>query len=89
MVVLEAWKVGTPVLVNGRCAVLKHQCRQSNGGLYYHTYDEFALTLQTLLDDPAMRHEMGRQGSKFANNRYDWEIIIAKYRAIFETLSGR
>jgi glycosyltransferase involved in cell wall biosynthesis len=89
MVVLEAWKMGTPVLVNGRCAVLKHQCRQSNGGLYYHTYDEFALTLQTLLENPAIRDDMGHQGSMFANSIYDWEIIIAKYRAIFETLSGR
>jgi glycosyltransferase involved in cell wall biosynthesis len=89
MVVLEAWKMETPVLVNGRCAVLKHQCRQSNGGLYYHTYDEFALTLQTLLKNPAMRQEMGRQGSKFVSNTYDWNIIIAKYKAIFETLSGR
>jgi glycosyltransferase involved in cell wall biosynthesis len=89
MVVLEAWKMETPVLVNGRCAVLKHQCRQSNGGLYYHTYDEFALTLQTLLENPAMRQEMGRQGSKFVSNTYDWDIIIAKYKAIFETLSGR
>ena len=89
MVVLEAWKMGKPVLVNGRCAVLKHQCRQSNGGLYYHTYDEFALTMQTLLENPAMRDEMGRLGAKFAGNMYDWEIIIAKYQAIFETLSGR
>lgn len=89
MVVLEAWKMGKPVLVNGRCAVLKHQCRQSNGGLYYHTYDEFALTLQTLLENPTLRDEMGRQGAKFTGSMYDWEIIIAKYQAIFETLAGR
>ena len=89
MVVLEAWKVRTPVLVNGRCAVLKHQCRKSNGGLYYHTYDEFALTLQKLLKNPEMRQKMGRQGENFVNSNYDWAIIIAKFRAIFETLSGR
>ena len=89
MVVLEAWKVGTPVLVNGRCEVLRQQCRRSNGGLHYNTYDEFALALQTLLENPIMRHAIGRQGSRFANNTYDWDIIVAKYQAIFETLAGR
>ena len=88
MVALEAWKTGIPVLVNGRCTVLKHQCRRSNGGLYYHTYDEFALALQTMLDNPALRRVMGRQGARFANSRYDWPIIVAKYQAIFEVLYG-
>ncbi len=87
MVALEAWQMETPILANGRCTVLKYQCRQSNGGLYYHTYDEFSLTLQTLLNNPALRAGMGRQGSQFARGSYDWQIIIAKYKAIFATLS--
>lgn len=89
IVALEAWLMETPVLVNGRCEVLKYQCRKSNGGLYFHTYDEFALTLSTMLDDPALRQSMGRRGARFVKNTYAWPIVLAKYRAIIETLSGR
>jgi glycosyltransferase involved in cell wall biosynthesis len=77
----------TPVLANGHCAVLKYQCRQSNGGLYYHTYDEFVLTLQAMLDNASMRAGMGRQGAKFVARNYDWSIILAKYQAVFDVLS--
>ena len=34
MVALEAWGLGRPVLVNGRCDVLRGQCVRSNAGLY-------------------------------------------------------
>ena len=35
MVLLEAWQMERPVLVNGRCDVLRAQCKRSNGGLWY------------------------------------------------------
>lgn len=88
MVSLEAWLMERPVLLNGRCDVLKYQCRQSNGGLYYHTYDEFALALQTLLDAPDLRARLGRQGRAFVAARYDWDIVVAKYRAVLDVLTG-
>ncbi len=89
MICLEAWFVEKPVLVNGHCTVLKHQCQQSNGGLYYHTYDEFSQALLALLDNPDLNHKLGRQGRDFVKCRYDWDIILAKYEAIFEVLSGQ
>lgn len=89
MVALEAWLLRKPVLLNGRCEVLKHQCRASNGGLYYHSYDEFELTLNRLLDDPSLRHRLGQQGRRFVRSRYDWDIIVAKYQAILDTLTGQ
>lgn len=89
MVALEAWLLRKPVLLNGRCEVLKHQCRASNGGLYYHNYDEFELALDRLLDDPSLRDRLGRQGRQFVSSRYDWDIIVAKYQAILETLTGQ
>ena len=88
MVSLEAWLMETPVLLNGRCDVLKYQCRQSNGGLYYHTYEEFALAVLKLMQDPALRDRLGRQGRDFVAGRYDWRIVIAKYQALFDALLG-
>ncbi|MDX1416462.1 MAG: glycosyltransferase family 4 protein [Candidatus Promineifilaceae bacterium] len=87
MVSLESWLMETPVVANGQCTVLKHQCRQSNGGLYYHTYNEFSQALTLLLDNPDLRKQLGRQGRDFVKQRYDWDIVVAKYQAVFEVLS--
>ena len=87
MVVLEAWLMETSVLVNGHCAVLKSQCRRSNGGLYYTSYEEFAAALKLLLIDAQLRHILGQQGRRFVRERYQWETIIGKYRALFADLA--
>jgi glycosyltransferase involved in cell wall biosynthesis len=87
MVALEAWLMETPTLLNGRCEVLKYQCRRSNGGLYYYTYEEFSAALAVLLDDPDLRAQLGRQGRAFVAANYDWDIVIAKFKAVLETLA--
>ena len=86
MIALEAWKMNVPVLVNGRCDVLKQQCRLSNGGLYYYNYLEFAAELQHLLEKPELRLTLGRQGSSFVDENYHWDIIKAKYQSLFDAL---
>ena len=48
MVVLEAWMMERPVLVNGDCEVLRGQVLRANGGLYYRRYEEFAAALDLL-----------------------------------------
>ncbi|MFN2164272.1 MAG: glycosyltransferase family 4 protein [Candidatus Promineifilaceae bacterium] len=87
LVALESWLVETPVLVNGQSEVLKYQCRQSNGGLYYGNYDEFELALTRILGDPQLAATMGRQGRAFVEERFSWDIILAKFQALFETLT--
>lgn len=89
MVALEAWLMETPTLLNGRCEVLKFQCRRSNGGLYYYTYDEFAAALAVLLDNPGLRAQLGRQGRAFVAANYDWDIVMAKFQAVLETLTTK
>lgn len=84
IIILEAWLMGTPVLVNGRCEVLKYQCRQSNGGLYYTSYDEFVDILSLLLNTPNLRQQLGRQGYQFTSQHYKWETIISKYKTLFD-----
>jgi glycosyltransferase involved in cell wall biosynthesis len=81
--VLEAWKLGAPVLVNARCRVLKGQCIRANGGLFYHGYAEFAEALQLLLSNPAAARRMGAQGRRYVEREYDWEVIEAKLEDLF------
>jgi glycosyltransferase involved in cell wall biosynthesis len=87
LVALESWLVETPVLVNGDSEVLKYQCRQSNGGLYYSSYDEFELALNQLINYPDIAAVLGRQGRSFVLERFNWDVILAKFQALIETIT--
>jgi len=79
MVVLEAWLVGKPVLVNGACEVMREQCLKSEGGLYYESYEEFSTGLHLLLSNPSLRHALGQNGQQFTREKYSWDAIERKY----------
>lgn len=82
IIILQAWLVGTAVLVNGKCAVTKQQCRLSNGGLYYHGAEEFTAVLNRLLNAPELSAHLGRQGQQFTQSVYNWGTILTQYNAI-------
>lgn len=84
IIILQAWLMGTAVLVHGRCEVTKQQCRSSNGGLYYNQYDEFTAVVDRLLQDKPLRHRLGQQGQQFVRAQYSWANILAQYAAILE-----
>ena len=88
MVALEAWALGRPVLANGRCDVLAGQCLRSNAGLFYESGDEFAATLDTLLDTPGLSDAMGAAGRRYFAAHYAWPIIERKYLDMFTRLSA-
>jgi glycosyltransferase involved in cell wall biosynthesis len=77
IVLLEAWAVGKPVLVNGRCDVLVGQCRRSHGGLWYTNEDEFQVAIETM--DEQVRNQLGLQGKHFVEKNYLWTKIEEKY----------
>lgn len=83
IIILQAWLVGTAVVVDAHCAVTRQQCQRSNGGLYYSSYDEFAAILNRLLASPDLRVALGRQGKQFTQATYNWETILCQYQAIF------
>ncbi len=80
MVLLEAWAVGKPVLVNGRCDVLVGQCRRAQGGLWYRNQNEFQVVLD-LMDEP-VRNQLGVQGKTFVQEHYTWSKIEQDYLRI-------
>ena len=73
MVVLEAWMMGRPVLVNGDCEVLRGQVLRANGGLYYRRYEEFAAAVDILARSPALADALGRQGQAYFEANYSWD----------------
>jgi glycosyltransferase involved in cell wall biosynthesis len=87
IVVLEAWALGKPVLVNGRCDVLRGQVLRSRGGLYYENADEFAEALYFLEATGPGGVMLGRQGREYYRRHYSWPVVDHKFRDLFERLT--
>lgn len=86
MVLLEAWNHGVPALVNGRCSVLKGQALRANGALYYDTFDEFARTLDHLLEHPEVARQLGRQGLAYVDREYRWPRVMQTLEGFLASL---
>jgi glycosyltransferase involved in cell wall biosynthesis len=82
LVVLEAWNVGTPVIVNARCDVLLGQVRRANGGLYYRTSEDFAGAVRHLAADRDLAKAFGRQGLAYVEREYRWPLILDRIESI-------
>ena len=86
MVTNEAWSIGRPVLANGKCDVLRGQCRRSNAGLYFDDYYEFREALSRLEADKALRDGLGRNGERYYRDHYRWEVVEGKYNRMLSLL---
>ena len=78
IVTLEAMQTGTPVLVNGRCEVLKGHCLKSNAGLWYKNYEDFKLATEYLLKHEKERRMMGENGKRYVNLNYTNDVVNTK-----------
>jgi glycosyltransferase involved in cell wall biosynthesis len=89
LLALESFAVGTPILANARSEVLVDHCHKSNAGLYYSDRDEFTECLRLLIADPHLRESMGRNGRKYVQQNYRWDVILGKYEQMFTKLRRR
>jgi glycosyltransferase involved in cell wall biosynthesis len=88
IVSLEAWQRRVPVLGNARSEVVKDHVRASRGGLYYEGPAEFSAALDYLLDRPALRERMGRNGERYVAENYAWSRVDATYDRVIADLAG-
>lgn len=86
--VLEAMTLGTPVIVNGICDVLKGHCTKSNGGLYYKNYFEFEGCLNYMLSHAALWKAMGENAKNYVDRYFRWDIIMQKFDAMIEQVAA-
>lgn len=84
IVVLEAMTLSVPVLVNGRCDVLKGHCVRSNGGLYYKSYYEFEGCTNYILEHRRTAEIMGKNGQAYVKDNYTWDKIVNRFSDIVE-----
>lgn len=85
MVVLESMFYGRPVLLNGKCKVLRGHCVKSNAGLYFENYFEFEGALNYILTHTEQYEVMRENGRRYVDENYRWEVIIDKIRNLIET----
>jgi glycosyltransferase involved in cell wall biosynthesis len=83
LVLLETWQMGRPTLVNEKCDVLVRHCRQSNGGLWYHGFDDWCAILSTTSETE--KNILGQQGRRYVAANYSWTEVESRYLAAIKT----
>ncbi len=86
VIVLEAWAMGRPVLVNAACQVLEGQCVRSGGGLFYRGYSEFAEALRRLSGSQGLGSRLGVSGQAYVRREYDWDVVESRTNGLLEAL---
>jgi glycosyltransferase involved in cell wall biosynthesis len=79
LVLLEAWSVDVPVLVNASCAATMEHCRRSGGGLWFDSYRTFEVTVERLVADDRLRRTLAAAGHDYTDEFYRWSSIIDRY----------
>jgi glycosyltransferase involved in cell wall biosynthesis len=84
--VLEAFSLGTPVIVNGKCEVLLDHCVKSNAGLYYEDYWEFEGCIQYMLTHKEECQIMSDNAIEYIQDNYQWKVIDEKWNRFMENI---
>jgi glycosyltransferase involved in cell wall biosynthesis len=83
IVLLEAYALRTPGLVNGRSPVLQDHAVRSNAALWYEDADEFAAALDRLQDE-RLRAGLGENGRRYVDVNYRWSVVLGRYRRVLD-----
>ncbi len=89
LVLLEAWTVGVPVMVNAACAATMEHCRRSGGGLWFDSYRSFEVAVERMVGDGELRTALGDAGRLYTERFYRWDAILDRYTAFLATVVAR
>lgn len=86
IVLMEAWMLGVPVLVNARCAVTREHVVRSGGGLFFGDLEDFCGVVNALADDEGLRKAMAEAGDRYVREVYNWEAVIKRFDTVCAAL---
>lgn len=89
LVVMEAWSLGRPVLVNGLCETTSDHVRTSGGGLCFDGYASFEATVSRLAADTRLRAHLGGRGFRHVEEGFRWPRVTERYRRFLEGVAER
>lgn len=87
LVQLEAWREGTPCIVNAGSEVMADHVAAGGGGFTFDGYAAFRDAVRALRDDPALRTDMGRRGREYVLDVYGWPAVRRRFRETAERLA--
>jgi glycosyltransferase involved in cell wall biosynthesis len=89
-VYLEAWSKGKPV-IGARIPAVADVIDDERNGLLVTpgSVTELSQALQRLLTNPALAAEMGRQGRRAVEERFNWSAVAARVEAAYDAARQR
>lgn len=89
IVIMEAWMVGTPVVVHAACPVTRHHVEESKGGLYFSSAHDLAGVTNYFLNTPEARRQHAEAGSAYVAHEYAWSSVLKRFDAALDQLFSR
>lgn len=86
IVLMEAWRVGTPVIVNGNCAVTREHVEVSGGGLYFENEMDFFGVVDRLANDSVLNRALAVKGWNYVQSEYRWKAVVSRFESILSRL---
>lgn len=83
LTVMEAWKLGVPVLVSKNCWVTRYHSDQSGGGISVGNEMEFALACSRLMYSEHDRSSMGSLGKEYVLKNFSRDVVVSKLKKAF------
>jgi len=78
IIIIEAFSLGTPVIVNNLGA-LPEVVEESGGGIVYKTNEDLVQALDTLAQSPALRNKLGTKGHSAYLSLWTEDAHMAQY----------
>ncbi len=75
IVLMEAWLLGTPVVVNSACDVTREHVVESSGGLYFSSKEDLGGVLSELCHSE-LRSKLGQAGREYVLRKYNWQAVL-------------
>jgi glycosyltransferase involved in cell wall biosynthesis len=90
MAVIEAMAAGLPVVISDRVNI-HHDVHAYKAGIVTKCdVQEIANAVETLLDNEAIRKEMGENGKRLVQDTFTWDVIVPKIIKLYEqVLAGK
>lgn len=88
IVIMEAWMVGTPVVVHGQCAVTRQHVVESGGGLYFTSSADLGAVTAFYLERPEARRAQAEAGRRYVETEYSWSAVIDRFDSAVSKLLG-
>lgn len=86
---VEAWSVGTPVIVHSGCAVTRRHCEASGGGLWVADVAEAVEAILRLSRDPRLRRALGAAGRRYVESAMGWSTVIDRMEGALQEFTAR